>query len=235
MIVDDKGLVVLVNFGLLGSTFPGMIAERAMPFITHIQVLLKSELGIGCRIGATHGRAFCGLVTPGNPGNRTEYTVLGSSVNLAARLMAHVRNPGILVDEAIQMRAGRRPFRSLCPIRAKGYRNYVRIFIPETTQRSEWKACGGDFVGRVEELATLISTSKDIIFESTGNSHNLRTKDMGRAASRMTFVEGPYGIGKSCLLDRAAEEVELLLVRKQSQHCIFRHVCCDEDSFKPFR
>ena len=80
-IVDDKGLVVIINFGLRLSTFPGMVEERAMPLMVNVRNLMKSELGIECKIGSTYSRAYCGYVTADH-GSRTEYTVLGASVNL---------------------------------------------------------------------------------------------------------------------------------------------------------
>jgi class 3 adenylate cyclase len=99
-IVDDKGLVIIANFGLRGSTFPNMVEERGLPCISNIKTLVKTELELNCRIGATFGKAYCGIV---GAGIRHEYAVLGSPVNLAARLMATQENHGILVDEAVKM------------------------------------------------------------------------------------------------------------------------------------
>ena len=223
--------MIIVNFGLRGSTFPNQVAERVMPFMDHICTLLKSELDIGCRIGTTHGRAYCGLIAPGN---RTEYTVLGPSVNLAARLMVHVRNPGILVDEPIQIKAGRhRPFRSLCPIRAKGYSTYVRIFIPEKTQRTGWKDSHYmNFVGRKEQVGKILSMAHDVM----ENNAQALGKEGGN--SKMIFLEGGYGIGKSALLSHCTQRIEDMLQvqppMSQQNTCVWRHVCCDKDSFTPF-
>ncbi|CAB9519707.1 cyclase type 10 [Seminavis robusta] len=227
-IVDDKGLVIIVNFGLRGSTFPNQVAERVMPFMDHVKVLLRSELEIECRIGTTHGRAYCGLVAPGD---RTEYTVLGPSVNLAARLMTHVRNPGIMVDEAIRIKAGDRPFRSLCPIRAKGYSTYIRIFIPETTERTGWKDSGSCFVGRHENTQSILEMAKAVM-DSTNrwNPHY----GLGGGQSRIVFLEGGYGLGKTALLSQATIGIEALLNAQQAKHMVWRQLCCDEDSFKPF-
>jgi hypothetical protein len=99
-IVDDKGLVIIANFGLRGSTYPNMVEERGLPCISNIKKLVKTELDLNCRIGATFGKAYCGIV---GAVCRHEYAVLGSPVNLAARLMATKDNSGILVDEAVMM------------------------------------------------------------------------------------------------------------------------------------
>lgn len=83
-IVDDKGLVAILNFGLRGSTFPNMM-ERAIACTTNIRTLLKTELAIECKMGATWGRAYCGVV---GGLNRHEYAVLGPSVNVRTLLFA---------------------------------------------------------------------------------------------------------------------------------------------------
>jgi class 3 adenylate cyclase len=85
-----KGVVLIATFGLRGSTIPGMIAERALPFATTIHRDLLKELGVENRIGMTMGSVYCGVV-----GGilRHEYAALGPSVNLAARLMASTENP----------------------------------------------------------------------------------------------------------------------------------------------
>ncbi|KAI2514028.1 hypothetical protein MHU86_412 [Fragilaria crotonensis] len=116
-IVDDKGVVLIANFGLRGSTFPNMVAERAIPFTTTVQTLLKAELSTDCQIGATFGKAYCGVV---GGVSRHEYAVLGPSVNLAARLMGDPQNTGFLVDESVKEKAGRRHFRALPPSRGEG-------------------------------------------------------------------------------------------------------------------
>jgi hypothetical protein len=61
-IVDDKGVVLLATFGLRGSTFPNMVANNALPATFAIHRALKTELNVECRIGATFGKVYCGVV-----------------------------------------------------------------------------------------------------------------------------------------------------------------------------
>ena len=54
------------------------------------------ELDLDCKIGIATGQAFCGLV---GSAQRCEYAMMGSSVNLAARLMGSCAPNEIRVDE----------------------------------------------------------------------------------------------------------------------------------------
>lgn len=210
--------MIIINFGLRGSTYPNMIDERVMPFISRIRTLLDSEVEIGCQIGATHGPAFCGVATTGN---RTEYTVFGPAVNLAARLMSHTRNLGVVVDEGMKLKAGNRPFTSICPIEAKGYNDFVPIYIPDLSQKREWKE-SEMVVARQLEVARLVSHAKAVIESSNSRS-------------RMVFLNGPFGVGKSALLSYAVSTIEGMCTACSTDILVLRHVCCNGDSFTPFR
>ncbi|CAB9531347.1 cyclase type 10 [Seminavis robusta] len=216
-IVDDKGLVVIANFGLRGSTFPNMIEERAIPCISNIKTLLKTELDMECKMGATYGKAYCGVV---GGVTRHEYAILGPSVNLAARLMASKSNPGILVDEAVKNKAGERPFKSLPPVKAKGYDDLVKIYNPNENVRKAWKNVSAEFVGRQQEVESLMITAKSVMEESY--------------ASKTVFISGPYGIGKSYLISHIAEEIEHYIKAQKAPHHMSRLVFCEDDSFRPF-
>lgn len=135
-IVDDKGLVLIATFGLRGSTFPNMVAERALPATIVIHNALLNELAVENQIGATVGNAYCGVV---GGIKRHEYAVLGPSVNLAARLMGSPQNPGILVDDAVRMMADRSyGFNALPPVKAKGYSEPVPIYEPLSPLERSW-------------------------------------------------------------------------------------------------
>jgi len=203
--------------------FCSRIEERCVTSITNVKKLVKTELEIECKIGATFGQAYCGVVG-GN--NRHEYAVLGSSVNLAARLMASPHNPGILVDEAVMKKAGSRPFESLPPVSAKGYDEPVKIFKPKDSIRKSWTEVGSDFVGRKEELSTLTSLVESALGESNPKC---------KASATCALLFAPYGAGKSYLLSHAASTIEALCSDRSVNCHATRHVFCEEDCFKPFR
>jgi len=90
--VDDKGAVVLTAFGL-----PPLIHEDDPKRAILASILLQKELekiGYQSKMGIATGRVFCGTV-----GNevRSEYTMHGTNVNFAARLMQV--SDGIVCDD----------------------------------------------------------------------------------------------------------------------------------------
>ncbi len=195
------------------------VAERAIPFATTVQMLMKAELGVECRIGATYGKAYCGVV---GGVSRHEYAVLGPSVNLAARLMANINNNGFLVDEGVRQKAGSRQFRALPPVQAKGYNDPVPIFEPMQghTHRGH-RDVGGEFVGRERERAELVSVAEDVID--------------GGGPSKMVLITAESGAGKSALCLQASKQIQDVCVMRSVPYLLSRHTCREGDVFVPFR
>jgi hypothetical protein len=81
-IVDDKGCICIGNFGLPSS----MNVNNSSAAVTAAQAieLQLYSIGVLADIGISNGPSYCGLV---GVTWRHEYTVMGSSVNLAARIM----------------------------------------------------------------------------------------------------------------------------------------------------
>ena len=211
------GVVLIANFGLRGSTFPNMVAERAIPFTTTVQTLLKAELNTDCQIGATFGKAYCGVV---GGVSRHEYAVLGPSVNLAARLMGNPENTGFLVDESVKEKAGSRRFRALPPVEAKGYKHPVPIFEPLLTpdpmrDRVAWK-----FVGREEELSQIVAVTDELL-ENGG-------------PAKFILICGESGSGKSALCREASERIKASCARGEILHLNVGVTSHEGDVFVPF-
>lgn len=122
--IDDKGAVLLAAFGLppLKHDDDPLRALRA----AHDLQLAMQEIGRKTVIGIATGRAFCGSV--GNE-TRCEYTMHGSNVNLAARLMQKADT--ILCDEnTYSATKDWLEFEELEPVTFKGRVQPVRIFRP---------------------------------------------------------------------------------------------------------
>lgn len=96
--VDDKGVSLLAATGL-----PPLAHEDDPDRGVKIALAIRSALqerGLRCSIGISTGRIYCGAV--GSEARR-EYTLMGDSVNLAARLM-QAADGGILCDQATRVR-----------------------------------------------------------------------------------------------------------------------------------
>lgn len=96
--MDDKGSTLIVVFGL-----PPMAHQDDPIRALATAACLRAELAninCKCNIGIATGMVFAGVV--GTSGSRREYSVLGDSVNLSARLMqAACSDPEkkIIIDE----------------------------------------------------------------------------------------------------------------------------------------
>lgn len=116
-LMDDKGSTLIAVFGLPplaheDDAVRGVLCSLSVCAQLH-------ELGFTPSVGITTGRAFCGVV--GSRGRR-EYSVLGDTVNLSARLMQHAskNGGGVLCDNDTQYLArGRLTFETLDPIRGE--------------------------------------------------------------------------------------------------------------------
>jgi class 3 adenylate cyclase len=217
-IVDDKGLVMIITFGLRGTTIPNMVCQRALPAAIAIHSSLRLELGIDSKIGCTIGEAYCGVV---GGVKRHEYAVLGPSVNLAARLMASKINPGVLVDNRVRMMANRTfGFNALPPVVAKGYNEPVPIFEPLSTVERYWGRIVSNFVGRKSEIKTIMQSSSEMI----------RTQ----SPSRFILIESKSGMGKSTVVAHAIEHVRRSFNPKKNRLVVIKNVSKESDSLVPF-
>ncbi|KAG7361535.1 adenylate/guanylate cyclase [Nitzschia inconspicua] len=201
-IVDDKGVVLIVVFGLRGSTFSDMVANNALPACFAIQKALSAS-GISTRIGGTLGKAYCGVV---GALRRHEFSVMGAPVNLSARLMDSPMNSGLLVDENIRNHAnGKFAFRSLQPVKAKGYDAPVIILEPvhEMSSRLSRKSKIAKFVGREDEKKAIVNFAQKIL-DDQFNPH-----------ASIVNVVGDSGIGKSTLCVAAMNDIKTLCWKRR--------------------
>ncbi len=124
---DDKGTVLIASFGLRGSVLLHP-ADIALGAAEEAQRKLLDILDVQCSIGITLGNIFCGET--GSYG-RFEYSLLGPSVNLAARLMAKSKFGQINCDEELKNQTGRRhTFTISGTHKLKGYSKPVLFFMP---------------------------------------------------------------------------------------------------------
>jgi class 3 adenylate cyclase/tetratricopeptide (TPR) repeat protein len=175
--VDDKGLIALVALGLPPLSHPDD-PERAVMAALELREALAAQ-GLGCRIGIATGRVFCGVV---GSALRREYTVIGDTVNLAARLMQQAAD-GILCDQSTHDAAQAAiRFGEARLLNLKGKAGQIRGV--EVTGLREDRAPVQESLVRRTELETLV----------------FRLDELAQGQGGVVLIEGGSGQGKSQLL-----------------------------------
>jgi len=180
--VDDKGTIFIVLFGAPPRAHEDD-PQRALRCALELQAMAATQ-GLELAIGVTTGRVFAG---PVGSESRREYTVMGDTVNLAARLMGVAGTGQIRCDfETYRNARNRMTFDLLPSVRVKGKAGLIRIYRPtgEAARESAPDARGA-LIGRRAEVGRLQAALAGV--------------RAGR--SRVLLIEGGAGIGKSRLVE----------------------------------
>lgn len=182
--LGDKGNVALFLFGApVAHEDDG---ERALRLCLELDRTMGVAAGV--HAGLVHAGAF------GAP-ERSEYTVLGDAVNLAARLMQAAR-PGVVLAsrEVVSGLVRRLDAGAATELRVKGRSTPVTAFPVKGFRRTRLVREGGPapFVGRHAELAAAAQA--------------LRAARDGRG--RTVVVTGDAGLGKSRFVEELLREAE---------------------------
>ena len=199
------------------------VANNGLPATFSIHKALKEELGVDNKIGATFGEVYCGVV---GGMTRHEFSVLGAAVNLAARLMTSPINSGILVDGNVSAQADARfAFRSLQPVKTKGYDRPVPTFEPlHAIQPGKRRGTTPvKFTGRKEEKTEIVGFARQIL------------DDPETAPSSVIGLIGESGMGKSALGLSVLTEVKFECLRKEKEVIILRCASRESDQRIPMR
>lgn len=192
--VDDKGALIMALFGA-----PPLAHEddtvRGLKAALEIQALSRRRQQ-PLAIGITTGQVFAG---PVGSEMRYEYTVMGDTVNLSARLMKAAGPGAILCDETTAQGANNRVrLERLDPIRVKGKAEPVKVFRPDDASLTS-KIVSGSFrppammAGRGREIGLVDDT--------------IATLERGRGA--LLLIEGGVGMGKSRLLKEVKVQAKI--------------------------
>ena len=181
--VDEKGVTLVAALGLPPLTHEddatrGVLAALAM------QAELRSQ-GVRGAIGVTTGRVYCGEI---GSVRRREYTIMGDTVNLAARLMQAAPDDLLCDAATYQAARGRLQFEALPPLTVKGKAEPVAAYRP--LGRAAASGTAGALFGRSAERAIL---AEELAAIETGKSG-------------VVVIEGEAGIGKSRLLSDLVEQ-----------------------------
>ena len=182
IILDDKGLVLVSQFGLPGHRHSDD-ADRAVRVALAMVAALANH-GVSARVGIAAGPAFCSVV---GSKNRHQYTAIGEVMNRAARLMAAAdTETPVLVDPALRHGAAQTfAFRSLGPRKLKGISDPVEPFVPLGDHGTMPASRSAAMAGRSHERDRLIEAWRVV-----GRDHR----------TRVVAIEGEAGIGKSALV-----------------------------------
>lgn len=145
---------------------------------------LATELGrdLSVHLGIASGSVVAGGV---GEGARDEYTVLGDSVNLAARLNSRAKGGETLVSDAVRRAvAGRVECEALGEVEVKGFAEPVPIFRVRSLASTQDRSGEGTFVGRRSELRQFAGVIEGCRETGTGGT---------------VVVRGEAGIGKTRL------------------------------------
>ncbi|GAB4431404.1 MAG: adenylate/guanylate cyclase domain-containing protein [Anaerolineae bacterium] len=187
--VDDKGTILIALLGAPPHAHEDD-PERALRAAMALQSAAQQQ-GLSLAIGVTTGRVFSGPV-----GSRTrrEYTVMGDTVNLAARLMAAAGLGDVRCDHETYRRARTAvEFDLLEPVRVKGKAGLIRVYRPTLRPITGDRTTGaGELIGRRAELAWL--------------AQGLKQAQQGQR--RILVLEGEAGIGKSRLVAELADTLQ---------------------------
>ncbi|MBA3469953.1 MAG: tetratricopeptide repeat protein [Herpetosiphonaceae bacterium] len=143
-------------------------------------------------IGIANGTVFAGIV---GSAERHEYTVMGETVNLAARLFEAAR-PGHLLLPALTYQEVRHlvDAEPLPELNLKGFTKAVAAFQIQQLRIETGHTPDTPFVGRTQELAQISGRIEDVL-------------QSGQHAGQIVALVGEAGIGKT----RLAEEIVNML------------------------
>ena len=186
MIVDDKGTGILAAFGLPPFAQHENDSVRGTKVAMNVVELMATKFNHACSVGVTSGRVYAGVV-----GGRTrcEYTLHGSVVNLAARLMvaAGKSGDGVLVNDVVFRGANNEiEFNDPRRIRCKGYDYPVPVYRPHAVR---------------EEPLEVADEKNDIRLICAERELSVLKSALTQAAQidcgGLIMVEGEAGMGKS--------------------------------------
>lgn len=174
----NSGGVMLVLFG--APVNPGNLYNRALDFAIAVSQL--PELSV--RIGLAWGTVFAGFV---GSELRSEYTALGSVVNLSARFAQSEESDFIYVNESIYRQCKHQyDIWKLEPRTFKGFESKIPIYeLAGKGKETELSSFGESMIGRDRELMELSEILQPLKSGSFGG---------------VAYVYGNPGIGKSRLV-----------------------------------
>jgi class 3 adenylate cyclase/tetratricopeptide (TPR) repeat protein len=188
--IDDKGPLSLITFGLpprIGSYHPDQALAAAMA----VRRALR-ELGIKARIGVATGKILRG---PVGSETRRDFTIYGTTVHRAVRLMAHASDRIFCDEETREASIRGYRFRRREPLPLKGVSASAVVFeLMGEEERSPQAGPTRLVIGRQNELSRLGG----------------KLLDLRHGRPTISALVGAAGIGKSSVLRTAIQQAREL-------------------------
>ncbi len=196
--VDEKGATLLAVFGL-----PPRVHEDDASRACRAALAIHGALhraGEVVSIGLATGRAFCGEI---GGEHRREYTVIGDTVNTAARLMIAGRGM-VSTDRQTESQAREvMEFETLPSVQLKGKSKPIQRYRPVGMKQRSTTPAFARPIGRDPHLMRVVQAAQHVV-------------QQGRAWTEL--VVGPAGIGKSALAEAVGLELQRYGVRILRTH-----------------
>ncbi len=199
-LMDDKGLTAVCAFGL-----PPLAHENDPRRAVEAAIALCEGLGgqnVPTSVGIATGPVFCGVY---GSEHRRQYTTLGNTVNLAARLMQSADH-SILCDETTSKAAGSASTLQFEPkgeILVKGRSAPVAVFSP-TLRSNDARPTSSNAIHAADEIQLLVGREAERDFLTRA-----LTALTSRGEGGGVLIEGEAGVGKSCLLEHFSQQVSV--------------------------
>eukprot|EP00928_Gymnodinium_smaydae_P033690 TRINITY_DN24068_c0_g2_i1.p1 TRINITY_DN24068_c0_g2~~TRINITY_DN24068_c0_g2_i1.p1 ORF type:complete len:1203 (-),score=184.12 TRINITY_DN24068_c0_g2_i1:187-3795(-) len=189
-LVDDKGVLLLVAFGLPPLIHYTDDPVRAGFCGVRLCDTLKNE-GLQGRVGIATGQCWCGVV---GTSIRREYTILGDTVNLSARIMGNAKPHTVLTDQPTRDScAGVMDFTDEGEVKMKGKDIPVRVYRFDRPKK-----------GLQRHRKRLRSSL--LTWDKWPSRLLLKTPlEKLRNHSGLLFITGPGGSGKTELVDQVKQ------------------------------
>jgi len=221
LLMDDKGSTLIVVFGLPPLAHQDDAVRGILTAFKLRQEL--SKINCACSIGLTTGLVFTGVV--GTSGNRREYSVLGDTVNLSARLMQAAcgeKEYKVFVDEETKRDAEHKiRFKFFECRTVKGKTEQIPIYAPINCLEENEKLLEEGFSIRthmhnIPDDAFMIEQYKDSFFMLRREKEvelimNILKDFLEFEVRKVVLIKGEYGIGKSLFMRCVLESFKKLL------------------------
>lgn len=216
---DDKGTVFIASFGLRGSVtlHPSSTAVEAA---LDAQEKLLRVMDIQCTIGITLGKVFCGET--GSP-QRYEYSLLGPSCNLSARLMAKGAPGEINCDEEVKSSTGRRhEFTFRGSHKLKGYEKPVPFYMPIKGNNSGLE--------EKDDIIAFFLQTNEVLKVVKSIHHNSDADDVATSQPHLILINGKEETGQQSFLSAITKHP----IIQTSSVILSANLCFHNDPFYCF-